>query len=173
MGGDPASQTYVANKAKAAEKCGMKGTTVFEDGSMSQDKLLALVDDLNRDPAVDGILVQLPLPDHIDEQTVMQSISPAKDVDGFHIQNIGRYCSGDPGSALIPATPLGVLEIIKRCNFPTFGKTVCIANRSKNIGKCLYMLATCHHMHVHVTCIFYLHVHVTCMFVHVTCMFVM
>ena len=135
VGGDPASQTYVSNKAKAAEKCGMKATTIFEDSTMQQDRLLELVGQLNSDPGVDGILVQLPLPPHIHEKTVMQAVRPNKDVDGFHIQNIGTYCSGDPGSALIPATPLGVLEIIKRCNFPTYGKTVCIANRSKNIGK--------------------------------------
>ena len=134
VGGDPASQTYVSNKAKAAEKCGMQATTIFED-NMTQEQLLALVEQLNFDPKVDGILIQLPLPKHIDEKTVMQAVVPNKDVDGFHIQNIGRYCSGDPGSALIPATPLGVLEIIKRCNVPTYGKTVCIANRSKNIGK--------------------------------------
>lgn len=134
VGGDPASQTYVSNKAKAAEKCGMKATTIFEDSSMSQETLLALVDKLNLDPGVDGVLVQLPLPAHMDEQAIMQAVSPSKDVDGFHIQNIGRYCSGNPGSALLPATPLGVLEIIKRCNIPTYGKTVCIANRSKNIG---------------------------------------
>lgn len=135
VGGDPASQTYVSNKAKAAEKCGMKATTIFEDSSMTQDSLLALVEKLNLDPEVDGILVQLPLPQHIHEKTVMQAVTPLKDVDGFHIQNIGKYCSGDPDSALIPATPLGVLEIIKRCNVPTYGKTVCIANRSKNIGE--------------------------------------
>lgn len=135
VGGDPASQTYVSNKAKAAEKCGMKATTIFEDSSMTQERLLGLVEQLNLDPGVDGILVQLPLPQHIHEKTVMQSVSPNKDVDGFHIQNIGLYCSGDPASALIPATPLGVLEIIKRCNVPTYGKTVCIANRSKNIGE--------------------------------------
>jgi 5,10-methylene-tetrahydrofolate dehydrogenase/methenyl tetrahydrofolate cyclohydrolase len=136
VGGDPASQTYVSNKTKAAEKCGMKATTLCKDSATSQETLLDLVKELNLDPEVDGILMQLPLPPHVDEQTVMQSISPAKDVDGFHVENIGKYCSGNPGSALIPATPLGVLEIIKRCNVPTFGKTVCIANRSKNIGGC-------------------------------------
>ena len=135
MGADPASQTYVSNKAKAAEKCGMKATTLLQESSMSQEDLLALVHRLNQDTQVDGILVQLPLPPHIDEKRVMQAVVPSKDVDGFHIHNIGTYCSGDPGSALIPATPLGVLEMIKRCNIPTYGKTVCIANRSKNIGK--------------------------------------
>ena len=85
-------------------------------------------------PQVDGILVQLPLPPHIDEKTVCYSVTPEKDVDGFHFHNIGRYCAGEPGNALIPATPLGVLEIIKRCNIPTYGKNVCIAGRSKNIG---------------------------------------
>ncbi len=114
----------------------MKGTTIFEDEDLSQEKLLSLIHDLNTNPEVDGVLVQLPFPKHIDEKTIMQSVDPAKDVDGFHILNIGRYCSGDPASALIPATPLGVLEIIKRCNIPTFGKTICIANRSKNIGGC-------------------------------------
>lgn len=136
MGDDPASQTYVSHKTKAAERCGMKATSVLEDSSISQEALLELVDRLNLDPGVDGILVQLPLPSHMDEQVVVQAISPTKDVDGCRIENIGRYCSGNPGSALIPATPLGVLEIIKRCNVPTFGKTVCIANRSRNIGGC-------------------------------------
>ena len=134
VGDDPASQTYVSNKFKAAEKCGMKGTTILKDSSMTEEALLSLIDELNHDPGVDGILIQLPLPPHIHEKRVMQSVIPGKDVDGFHIHNIGTYCSGDPGSALIPATPLGVLEMIKRCNFPTYGKTVCIANRSKNIG---------------------------------------
>lgn len=83
---------------------------------------------------VDGILVQLPLPPHIDEKTICYSVTPEKDVDGFHFYNIGRYCAGEPEAALIPATPLGVLEIIKRCNIPTYGKNVCIAGRSKNIG---------------------------------------
>jgi methylenetetrahydrofolate dehydrogenase(NAD+)/5,10-methenyltetrahydrofolate cyclohydrolase len=83
---------------------------------------------------IDGILVQLPLPPHIDEKTVCYSVTPEKDVDGFHFHNIGKYCAGEPEGALIPATPLGVLEIIKRCNIPTYGKNVCIAGRSKNIG---------------------------------------
>ena len=134
MGDDPASKTYVTHKAKAAEKCGMKFTKIHKD-RITKEQLLAQVEQLNFDPEVDGILVQTPLPKPIDEKTVMQAIDPNKDVDGFHIQNIGRYCSGDPGSALIPATPLGVLEIIKRCNVLTYGKTVCIANRSKNIGE--------------------------------------
>ncbi len=133
-GDDPASKTYVSNKAKSADKCGMNATTILKDGSTSEEELLALVDDLNNDDGVDGILVQLPLPSHINTNRVMQAVSPAKDVDGFHIHNIGLYCSGNPSSALIPATPLGILEMIKRCNFPTFGKTVCIANRTKNIG---------------------------------------
>ena len=135
MGGDPASQTYVSNKTKAAEKCGLTTTTRHEDADLPEARLLEMIDQLNHDPGVDGILVQVPLPKHIDEKTVMQAVDPAKDVDGFHVLNIGRYCSGDPGSALLPATPLGVLEIISRCNIPTYGKNVCIANRSKNIGK--------------------------------------
>ncbi len=133
-GDDPASKTYVSSKAKSADKCGMNATTILKDGSTSEEELLALVDDLNNDDTVDGILVQLPLPSHINTNRVMQAVSPTKDVDGFHIHNIGMYCSGNPSSALIPATPLGILEMIKRCNFPTFGKTVCIANRTKNIG---------------------------------------
>ena len=135
VGGDHASQTYVANKAKAAEKCGLKATTMHKGDNISQAELLGMIYQLNHDPEVDGILVQLPLPGHVDEKTVMQAVDTAKDVDGFHILNIGRYCSGDPGSALLPATPLGVLEIISRCNIPTYGKVVCIMNRSKNIGE--------------------------------------
>ena len=90
MGDDEASHTYVSNKTKAAEGCGMRATTVSESSSMSQEELLALVRRLNHDPEVDGVLVQLPLPSHMDEQVVVQSISPAKDVDGFHVENIGR-----------------------------------------------------------------------------------
>lgn len=135
-GDNPASKTYVTNKSKYAKKCGMRATTINKDGDTSEEELLALVDELNKDPEVDGILVQLPLPEHLKQCTnkVMQAVSPEKDVDGFHIHNIGMYCSGNPDSAFIPATPLGILEMIKRCNFPTFGKTVCIANRTKNIG---------------------------------------
>ncbi len=133
-GDDPASKTYVGNKSKYANKCGMTATTITKDGSTTEEELLGLVDELNRDEDVDGILVQVPLPAHIDTKRVMQAVAPSKDVDGFHIHNIGMYCSGNPDSAFIPATPLGILEMIKRCNFPTFGKTVCIANRTKNIG---------------------------------------
>ncbi len=135
VGADPASQTYVSNKTKAAEKCGLMTTTRLENADLPEKDLLTMIEEYNNDPAVDGILVQLPLPKHIDEKTVMQAVHPTKDVDGFHVLNIGRYCSGDPGSSLLPATPLGVLEMISRCNIPTYGKNVCVANRSKNIGK--------------------------------------
>lgn len=135
VGRDPASQTYVSNKAKAAVQCGLKATTRHEDADVTQSQLLGIIDQLNHDTDVDGILVQLPLPEHIEEKAVMLAVDPAKDVDGGHVLNIGRYCSGDPWSSLLPATPLGVLEIISRCNIPTYGKTVCIANRSKNIGE--------------------------------------
>ena len=107
---------------------------------------------------VDGILVQLPLPSHIDEKTVCYSVTPEKDVDGFHFHNIGRYCAGEPEGALIPATPLGVLEIIKRCNIPTYGKNVCIAGRSKNIGT--FQLIVMHVSECVAKSIAYAHVHV-------------
>ena len=113
--------------------------------------MLDLVDQLNRDHNVDGVLVQLPLPSHINEHLVCQSINPYKDVDGFHMCNvgkfifeniisriIGRYCLGHP--AFIPATPLGVLEMLKRCHVETFGKTACVVGRSKNIGICMEFL---------------------------------
>lgn len=132
VGDDPASIKYVANKTKAAKKCGVDSDTIVKPASISQDDLLALVDQLNRDDTVDGILLQLPLPPHISKSTICEAVRPDKDVDAFHTTNIGKYCVGLP--TFIPATPLGVLEIIKRCNIPTFGKNVCIVNRTEHIG---------------------------------------
>ncbi|CAI8044405.1 Bifunctional methylenetetrahydrofolate dehydrogenase/cyclohydrolase, mitochondrial [Geodia barretti] len=140
VGDDKASQIYVGNKMKAAEKCGLRATILKRDSSLEQNELLDILHQLGRDELVDGILVQLPLPPHIHEKTICNAVPPNKDVDAFHIDNIGHFCSGDP--RFVPATPLGVLEIIKRLRVPTFGKNVCIANRSKNIG---FTLATLLH----------------------------
>jgi methylenetetrahydrofolate dehydrogenase(NAD+)/5,10-methenyltetrahydrofolate cyclohydrolase len=140
VGDDKASQIYVGNKMKAAEKCGLRANIIQRDSQLSQEELLEMLDELGRDGEVDGILVQLPLPHHIHEKTICNAVPPEKDVDAFHIDNVGRFCSGEP--RFIPATPLGVLEILKRLQVPTFGKNVCIANRSKNIG---FTLATILH----------------------------
>ncbi|XP_003383119.1 PREDICTED: bifunctional methylenetetrahydrofolate dehydrogenase/cyclohydrolase, mitochondrial-like [Amphimedon queenslandica] len=132
VGDDPASKTYVKRKSKTAIKVGMRGDVLHKPATIGQDELLELIESLNKDDNIDGVLVQLPLPPHIDETLICQSISPFKDVDGFHLLNIGRYVMGRP--AFIPATPLGVLEILKRCKVDTFGKTACIVGRSKHIG---------------------------------------
>lgn len=132
VGNDPPSQTYVRSKHRAATEVGMNGNIICKPDTISENELLELVHELNRDDQVDGLLVQLPLPDHISEGLVCQSVDPHKDVDGFHMFNIGRYVMGQP--AFIPATPLGVLEILKRCQVQTFGKTACVVGRSRNIG---------------------------------------
>ena len=111
VGEDPASQVYVRNKGKQTIESGMASFEHKLDASTSQESLLKLIADLNADPAVDGILVQLPLPDHIDAQAVLDTITPEKDVDGFHVINAGRLATG--GDALVPCTPLGCLLLLR------------------------------------------------------------
>ncbi|KAL5479363.1 hypothetical protein EMCRGX_G022877 [Ephydatia muelleri] len=141
VGDDPASHTYVKKKQNTAKRCRMSEQTIRKPSFISQEELLQLIDSLNCDPTVDGLLVQLPLPNHINESAICNAISPEKDVDGFNQINIGKYSSGyDIG--FIPATPLGILEILKRCHINTFGQNVCIVGRSKHIG---FPLATLLH----------------------------
>jgi methylenetetrahydrofolate dehydrogenase (NADP+)/methenyltetrahydrofolate cyclohydrolase len=133
VGEDPASQTYVGMKRKACQELGMK--SVFEEhpATMSEEDLLALVERLNQDPEIHGILVQLPLPDHIDENKVLLLIDPDKDVDGFHPYNVGRMMVGTPRFA--PCTPAGVVELLMRSGNPPSGKNVVIVGRSNIVGK--------------------------------------
>ncbi|XP_032696542.1 probable bifunctional methylenetetrahydrofolate dehydrogenase/cyclohydrolase 2 isoform X2 [Lontra canadensis] len=138
VGDNPASHTYVRKKIRAASAVGICSEIILKPKDVSQEELLDITDQLNMDPRVSGILVQLPLPDHVDERTVCNGIAPEKDVDGFHIINVGRLCLDQ--HSLIPATASAVWEIIKRTGIETFGKNVVVAGRSKNVGMPIAML---------------------------------
>jgi methylenetetrahydrofolate dehydrogenase (NADP+)/methenyltetrahydrofolate cyclohydrolase len=133
VGEDPASQVYVRSKGKATIEAGMASFEHKRDASISQAELLALVDSLNRDPAVDGILVQLPLPAHIDEAAVIAAIDPDKDVDGFHVVNAGRLAVGAQG--FVPCTPLGCLMLLKDRLGDLSGLDAVVIGRSNIVGK--------------------------------------
>lgn len=136
VGEDPASQVYVRNKQRTAERCGFHSIRHALDADTPQDELLDLIAELNNDPAVHGILVQLPLPDHLDEQLVTQSIVPAKDVDGFHFENIGRLTAGDTKNAFVPCTPAGcMLMIEKQLGADLSGLHAVVVGRSNIVGK--------------------------------------
>ena len=133
VGEDPASQVYVRNKNKATVEAGMNGFEHVLPMDTGQEELLALIDTLNEDSAVHGILVQLPLPDQIDEQAVIDAISPEKDADGFHVVNTGRLATG--GDAMVPCTPLGCLMMLKDRVGDLSGKEAVIVGRSNIVGK--------------------------------------
>ncbi len=134
VGEDPASAVYVRSKGKACEEAGMHSLTVRLPAETSEAELLATVDKLNRDPAIHGILVQLPLPKHINSERVLQRIDPAKDVDGFHPVNVGKLVTGDK-SAFRPATPYGVQQMLIRSGIETRGANAVIVGRSNIVGK--------------------------------------
>ncbi len=134
VGENPASQVYVRNKAKQTVEVGMESFEHRLSVEIGQDELLALVAKLNADPAVHGILVQLPLPDQIDSQAVLDAIDPAKDVDGFHVVNAGRLATG-AGKPLVPCTPLGCLLLLRDTLGDLSGKRVVIVGRSNIVGK--------------------------------------
>ena len=138
VGNDGASETYVANKIKACELIGIKSTLVRCEETVSQEELLKKVAVLNTDSDIDGFIVQLPLPDHINEQKVIESIDPGKDVDGFHPVNIGRMVIGMP--SFVSATPAGIMELLKRYNISTSGKNCVIIGRSNIVGRPLSIL---------------------------------
>ena len=138
VGDDPASAVYVRSKARATERAGMQGFEHRLPASTSQDELVALVDRLNADPAVDGILVQLPLPPQIDEQVVITRISPDKDVDGFHPVNAGRLAIGLHG--FVPCTPLGCLRLLQAELGDLTGKDAVVIGRSNIVGKPMALL---------------------------------
>jgi len=145
VGDDPASATYVKNKMKACKKVGITSTVILKQPELTQDELLEILDGLNKDDGVDGLLVQLPVPDHIDERTVCNAISPNKDVDGFHVMNVGRMCLDQ--ESMLPATPFGIWELIKRSGIETRGKTALVAGRSKNVGMPMGILLHTDHTH--------------------------
>ncbi|MBD3730872.1 MAG: bifunctional methylenetetrahydrofolate dehydrogenase/methenyltetrahydrofolate cyclohydrolase FolD [Sphingomonadales bacterium] len=140
VGEDPASQVYVRSKHKATIDAGMESFEHRLPADTGEDALLALVDRLNRDPAVDGILVQLPLPGHLDEQTVISAINPDKDVDGFHIINAGRLSVGQDG--FVPCTPLGCLMLLKDRLGDLSGLEAVVIGRSNIVGKPMAQLLT-------------------------------
>jgi methylenetetrahydrofolate dehydrogenase (NADP+)/methenyltetrahydrofolate cyclohydrolase len=136
VGEDPASQVYVRNKTRTAESCGFHSVQHTLAVDASQDEVLALIGQLNDDPAVHGILVQLPLPKQLDELVVTQSIVPEKDVDGFHFQNIGMLTSGNTESAFVPCTPAGCMLMIERqLGNDLSGLNAVIIGRSNIVGK--------------------------------------
>jgi methylenetetrahydrofolate dehydrogenase (NADP+) / methenyltetrahydrofolate cyclohydrolase len=132
VGDNPASEVYVGNKIRSCEQTGFRSTLIRRNADLSQAALLQIVHDLNNDPEVDGFIVQLPLPKHINEEKITLAIDPKKDVDGFHPVNFGRMAQGMP--AFLPATPYGILEILRRYNIDTMGKHCVVVGRSNIVG---------------------------------------
>ena len=132
IGDNPASQAYVRNKVRSCEEVGFQSTLIHRPADTTEKELLEIVEQLNGDNSVDGFIVQLPLPKHIDEHKVTLAIEPRKDVDGFHPVNFGRMAQGLP--CYLPATPMGILEILKRYEIPTSGKEVVVVGRSNIVG---------------------------------------
>ena len=133
VGHDGGSETYVKNKVIACETCGFKSSLIRFEDTVTEEELLGCVDKLNNDPDIDGFIVQLPLPAHIDEQKVIEAIDYRKDVDGFHPINVGRMAIGLP--CFISATPLGILTLLRRYGIQTSGKKCVILGRSNIVGK--------------------------------------
>lgn len=136
VGEDPASQVYVRNKKRMAEACGFHSEQHTLAGNANQDEVLKLIADLNDDTAIHGILVQLPLPSHLDEHAITQSILPSKDVDGFHYINIGKLTAGDTADAFVPCTPAGCMLMIEdHLGSDLSGKNAVVIGRSNIVGK--------------------------------------
>ncbi|MFM7585821.1 MAG: bifunctional 5,10-methylenetetrahydrofolate dehydrogenase/5,10-methenyltetrahydrofolate cyclohydrolase, partial [Bacteroidota bacterium] len=132
VGHDGASQTYVNNKILACERVGFQSTLIRKESTVTESELLELVASLNQDKDLDGFIVQLPLPDHINPEKINEAIDPAKDVDGFHAINLGRMLLNLPG--YLPATPAGIIELLRRYNIETEGKNCVILGRSHIVG---------------------------------------
>ena len=136
IGEDPASQVYVRNKKRRAEACGFHSVQHTLAADVAQADVLKLIDDLNTDSAIHGILVQLPLPDHLDEQTITQAILPSKDVDGFHFINIGKLTAGHTADAFVPCTPAGCMLMVEdELGTDLSGKNAVVIGRSNIVGK--------------------------------------
>ncbi len=138
VGDDPASSVYVRNKKRACEYVGLHSLSYEKDASMTQEELLALIKELNQNDTVDGILVQLPLPSHIDEDAVINAISPAKDVDGFHVNSVGAMVVGTEG--FLPCTPAGIIQLLRRSNISMDGANCVVVGRSNIVGKPMAIL---------------------------------
>ena len=139
VGEDPASVSYVRNKERAAAKTGIRSELKVLPETITENELLAEIKELNEDPSIHGILVQAPLPSHIDEGTIFRSVLPEKDVDGFHTVNIGKLCQEDP-SGSVACTPAGIIELLKRSDISTEGKHVVVLGRSLIVGKPVSLL---------------------------------
>ncbi len=138
VGDDPASQTYVGAKEKACKEVGMMSSLYKFPTNVSEKEILDVVDYLNKDEQIDGFIVQLPLPDQIDENKVLEHINPAKDVDGFHPMNVGRMALNLP--AYLPATPFGIIQLLERYNIETSGKNCVVLGRSNIVGSPISIL---------------------------------
>jgi methylenetetrahydrofolate dehydrogenase (NADP+)/methenyltetrahydrofolate cyclohydrolase len=143
VGDDPASETYIKRKQDAAKEVGILARDYRLAETTSEQELLELVDQLNRDDAVDGILVQLPLPSHVDEQRVIEAVDPAKDVDGFHPINAGRLFLGQQG--LVAATPTGIIRLLEEYEVPLEGARAVVVGRSTIVGKPVALLLLSRH----------------------------
>lgn len=140
IGEDPASAIYVRNKVKACEELGIRSVELRPEPTITTEELLAMIGELNEDDSVDGILVQLPLPKHVDTKKVLDAVAPEKDVDGFHPVNVGRLSTGQ--DCLTPCTPTGVIEILKRSGIATEGAEAVVIGRSDIVGKPVAMMLT-------------------------------
>jgi methylenetetrahydrofolate dehydrogenase (NADP+)/methenyltetrahydrofolate cyclohydrolase len=138
VGEDPASEVYVRNKRRDCDEVGIASVLEKLPAETTQEQLLAVIDELNKDSAIHGILVQLPLPKQIDTEAILESISPAKDVDAFHPENVGRLVQGRP--VFLPCTPNGVVQLLKRNDIATAGKHVVVVGRSDIVGKPLSIM---------------------------------
>lgn len=138
VGNDPASSVYVGNKKKACEYIGIRSESYELPEETTQDELLSLIEKLNADEKIHGILVQLPVPKHIDEDTIIKAISPKKDVDGFHPQSVGALSIGQPG--FVSCTPAGVIQLLKRTGIEIEGKECVVIGRSNIVGKPMSLL---------------------------------
>ena len=143
VGHDGGSETYVSSKMRRCEEIGFRSSLIRFESDVTEEELLAKIDALNADEEVDGFIVQLPLPDHIDEQNVIERVDPAKDVDGFHPINVGRMSIGLP--SFVSATPNGILELLERNGIETVGKHCVILGRSNIVGKPMAMLMMLKH----------------------------
>ena len=133
VGDDGASQTYVANKERSCKKVGFDSTVLRLPASTTEEELLTEVKRLNRDDSVDGFIIQLPLPEHIDEQKIIEAVSPSKDVDGFHPENVGRLCLGL--DTFVSATPYGIITLLEEYGIETKGKHCVVLGRSNIVGR--------------------------------------
>ena len=138
VGANGASETYVASKVKSCEEVGFKSTLIRAEETISEMRLLEMIRELNRDPDVDGILVQLPLPAHISSEEVINTIDPAKDVDGFHPNNVGRLVLGHP--TFVPATPYGIMLLLEHYKIETKGTQAVVVGRSNIVGRPMSIL---------------------------------